>query len=235
MSNSPGNTTVVIQQAPTNGIGLAGFIISLIGFLTCGCLSPLGLFLSFVGLLRPPRGFGLAGVILGLIGSWWLWAFGMAMIAGFVGLGAAATQQANEAVRQAEQQRAAESLVSPQPGIEPVAPSVATPDPPPLPEQPTPDAPSTAVPADSSKESDPVPEPTPDPVPMPAPEPSVSEYREFKSAGGSFTVMARFITLADGKVTLRRKDNDKVITVDLEKLSQDDRDWIADRMKSSGK
>ena len=51
----------------SNGLGLAGFIVSLLGVF-CVCLSPIGLVLSLVGLSRRPRGFAIAGTVLGAIG-----------------------------------------------------------------------------------------------------------------------------------------------------------------------
>jgi len=56
----------------TNGLGLAGFIVSLIGLVSCGLISPIGLVLSFVGLFRQPKGFAIAGFVLGLLGSAWI-------------------------------------------------------------------------------------------------------------------------------------------------------------------
>lgn len=54
----------------TNGMGIAGFVISLVGLVaTGGLLSPIGLVLSLIALGRQPRGFAIAGVILGLVGS----------------------------------------------------------------------------------------------------------------------------------------------------------------------
>lgn len=53
----------------TNPMGLAGFIVSLVGFLSCGLLSPIGLIMSLVGLGRQPKGFAIAGVVLGALGS----------------------------------------------------------------------------------------------------------------------------------------------------------------------
>lgn len=52
----------------TNALGLAGFIISLVGLCSLGTLSVIGLILSFVALFRRPRGFAIAGFVLGLIG-----------------------------------------------------------------------------------------------------------------------------------------------------------------------
>ena len=54
----------------TNGLGLAGFICSLVGLLvTGGLLCPIGLILSIAALGRQPRGFAIAGLILGLLGT----------------------------------------------------------------------------------------------------------------------------------------------------------------------
>src|SRR3954447_25698103 len=63
---APVNYTVV-NAPPTNGLGLAGSITSLVGIVTCGVLSPVGLLLSLIGLLKSPRGFAVAGTVLGLI------------------------------------------------------------------------------------------------------------------------------------------------------------------------
>ncbi|UCD75851.1 MAG: type II secretion system protein GspG [Phycisphaerales bacterium] len=53
-----------------NGLGLAGFICSLVGLLvTGGLLCPIGLLISLIALGRRPRGFAAAGVIVGLIGT----------------------------------------------------------------------------------------------------------------------------------------------------------------------
>ncbi len=79
---------------PSNGLGLAGFIVSLVGLLTCGLLSPIGAILSLVGVFRQPRGFAIAGLVIGLIGS--LWIFVMVFIVGLAtlmaGLGLASMQ-----------------------------------------------------------------------------------------------------------------------------------------------
>jgi hypothetical protein len=67
------NTAGSAPRNQTNGWGIAGFIVSLVGFvLSCGCLSPIGLVLSIIGLFREPRGFAIAGLILGILGSFWL-------------------------------------------------------------------------------------------------------------------------------------------------------------------
>ncbi|RMH29777.1 MAG: hypothetical protein D6693_01475, partial [Planctomycetota bacterium] len=56
----------------SNGLGLAGFIVSLVGLCSGGMLSPVGMILSFVAMFRPPRGFAIAGFVIGLIGSLWI-------------------------------------------------------------------------------------------------------------------------------------------------------------------
>lgn len=68
MTQHQQHSVIVIREE--NGLGLAGFIISLAGLvLTAGLLSPIGLIVSLAALGRQPRGFAWAGVILGLIGS----------------------------------------------------------------------------------------------------------------------------------------------------------------------
>ena len=47
---------------PKNTLGLVGFILAF-------CVSPLGLILSAVALMKPPRGFAIGGVIVGLLGT----------------------------------------------------------------------------------------------------------------------------------------------------------------------
>jgi hypothetical protein len=52
-------------------MGVAGFVISLVGILTCGLLSPIGLIFSLIGLGRQPKGLAIAGTVisgLGLLG-----------------------------------------------------------------------------------------------------------------------------------------------------------------------
>lgn len=79
-------TTVVVGQPQSNGLGVAGFIVSLVGFVTCGLLSPIGLLLSFLALFKAPRGMAFAGTILGALGSIWLPLFGLAIVGGALGI-----------------------------------------------------------------------------------------------------------------------------------------------------
>ena len=60
------------QQAlpkQTNGLGLAGFIIALVGLCSGGVLSPIGLILALVALKDRPKGLAIAGVVIGALGS----------------------------------------------------------------------------------------------------------------------------------------------------------------------
>ena len=90
---------VAVKQEPSNGMGISGFIVSLVGLLTCGFLCPLGLLLSFLGLFKPPRGLAIAGTVIGAVGSAWLVFFGFALVIGLLGLG---STNVGEAAREAE-------------------------------------------------------------------------------------------------------------------------------------
>jgi hypothetical protein len=53
----------------SNALGIAGLTTSIIGILTCGAFSPIGLLLSMIGLFKAPRGNAVAGSLLGGLGS----------------------------------------------------------------------------------------------------------------------------------------------------------------------
>jgi hypothetical protein len=96
----PNYQQVIVQPQPSNGLGIAGFIVSLLGIFTAGLLCPIGLLLSFFALFKKPRGFAIAGFIIGLIGTLVIVAivsiFGLAFMAGkpyFSKLPAIATAQ----------------------------------------------------------------------------------------------------------------------------------------------
>lgn len=79
-------------QNESNGLGLAGFIVSLVGLFICvGVLSPIGLIMSLIALGKRPKGFAIAGVVLGAVGCVWFFVLffviGIAAIAALVGLG----------------------------------------------------------------------------------------------------------------------------------------------------
>ncbi|MBN8646024.1 MAG: type II secretion system protein GspG [Planctomycetes bacterium] len=64
-------------RSQSNTLGLVGFILAF-------CLSPIGLLLSLVALLKVPRGFAIAGVIVGLIGTavWGFVIYGVVLVGG---------------------------------------------------------------------------------------------------------------------------------------------------------
>lgn len=66
-------TTVVVEGSHSNSMGIAGFIIALLGLVFCWVpivdliLWFLGLIFSLVGLFKAPRGMAIAGLVLSLI------------------------------------------------------------------------------------------------------------------------------------------------------------------------
>ena len=101
-NQQPGHQTVIVNQPESNSLGLAGFIVSLAGWITCGLLCPIGLILSLFALGKRPRGFAIAGVILGLPGVLFLAFFGFVFLMTVLGIGAAATAAAALAQQSAE-------------------------------------------------------------------------------------------------------------------------------------
>ena len=92
MANVPPPPTqpMFVQVPPpdSNGMGIAGFVLSLLGLVSCGLLSPIGLIISVFGLHKEPRGLAIAGLILGIVGSTWMALFGLGMVLAFLGIGA---------------------------------------------------------------------------------------------------------------------------------------------------
>lgn len=57
-------------EKPVNGLGIAGFVVSLCGLLlTFGLICPIGIALSFFGLFKKPRGYAVAGLLIGAFGT----------------------------------------------------------------------------------------------------------------------------------------------------------------------
>ncbi len=98
----PPQQTVIVQQAPSNGLGLSGFVTSLVSLIFCGILSPIALLLSLFGLIKRPRGLAIAGSIISGLQLLFIIIVGIAPILATVGLGAAAVGL--EAAAQAEQE-----------------------------------------------------------------------------------------------------------------------------------
>ena len=73
-NNPPSTQNIIISQNETNGIGIAGFIISLLGLFVSWIpffgwlIWFVGLVLSFIGLFKAPRGLAIAGLVISFIG-----------------------------------------------------------------------------------------------------------------------------------------------------------------------
>lgn len=63
------HTTHVHVDQPSNGLGVAGFVLSILGWITCGLLLPFGLLFSFIGLFKRPRGLAIAGFVISSVGA----------------------------------------------------------------------------------------------------------------------------------------------------------------------
>jgi xanthosine utilization system XapX-like protein len=75
------------EPPPSNGLGVAGFVVSLSGLVVClGLISPIGLLLSLIALTKAPRGFAIAGSVLGLLGTL-MGALTVLMVTGVIGAG----------------------------------------------------------------------------------------------------------------------------------------------------
>ena len=67
-------TTVIVEESSSNGIGVAGFVIALLGLiffwlpLVNFLLWLLGLVFSVVGVFKVPRGMAIAGLVVSFIG-----------------------------------------------------------------------------------------------------------------------------------------------------------------------
>lgn len=82
-----------MTQPENDGMAVAGFVCSLLGIISCGFLSPVGLILSWISLSRKSSGLATAGLVIGIIGSLWIiiaLVFGLfAVILGAIGVAAA--------------------------------------------------------------------------------------------------------------------------------------------------
>lgn len=76
-AQQPVQQTVIVQQEPqrkSNGIGTAGFVLSLVALFLCWIpvldwiLWLLGLIFSAIGVFRVPRGLAIAGLCISLLG-----------------------------------------------------------------------------------------------------------------------------------------------------------------------
>lgn len=68
------NHFIVTHQSQSNGIGTAGFIVTILAIILCWIpilgqiLWFLGLIFSFVGIFKKPKGLAIAGLVISLIG-----------------------------------------------------------------------------------------------------------------------------------------------------------------------
>ena len=93
---NPTQHTVVINREPSNGLGTAGFVTSLVAIITCGLLSPIALILSLVGLFKRPKGMAIAGTIISGIQVIAILIIGIGPIVALVGIGVAAEASMKE-------------------------------------------------------------------------------------------------------------------------------------------
>lgn len=224
--NQPVQQVVVNVENKSNGFGLAGLIFSCIGWLTCGALCIPGAFLSFIGLFFKPRGTAIAGLIVGFPGVIFFVVVGMGMLAGILGIGAAATgavEQAREAARIASEQKMnAEQISEP---VEPVDSKPEEPSQSPDVTMPNPIETNPVVETKPTVEVPPAIEP-----PKPKVDPTTIQ-RTFSDASGKFKVEATVVSYDAGLVSLKRVDTGKIVTIDATKLCEDDQKWLNETFK----
>lgn len=68
MDNYQDQPQYIVVERPSNSLGTAAFVLSLIAFLSAGCLSPISLILSIAAMGRQPKDLAVAGLVLSLIG-----------------------------------------------------------------------------------------------------------------------------------------------------------------------
>lgn len=215
---------VIVQQAASNGLGTAGFVLSLVGLLTCGFLCPLGFLFGLLGMFKPPRGLAIAGTVIGALGSLWLAFFGFALVAGLFGFGSAVNEAMKAGEKAAERQRQEMKLEE---GIEGAGQITLDPDTDDtgIMQQ---DAPTDSEAADPMLTGEQTPEHTEssanenDQAAEDAPPVSArDEYRTWTDASGSFRVRAKLSGRMDNSVRLVKEDG-STVTVPLDKLSEED-------------
>lgn len=231
MSNAP-QTVIHVNNQGTSALGLAGLIFSILGWFTCGLLCIPGAALSILGLLSSkPKGLAIAGLIVGFPGTLFFIFVGASMLAGALGIGAAATGAVSAAREAAIQQAQAQQL--------PSAPAAEQSPPLDEPSNPEPEATSETATELSNAAPPTVPEPSPsippisEPMPTevvdPLPEPEVKPppmRRIFTDATGKFRVDATVLAYKDGWLRLHREDTGKDLSVEVVKLSKADQTWV---------
>lgn len=236
------NTTVVVAQAEsTSGLAIAGLVFNILGWLTCGAMSLLGVPLSFLALFaRGPKGTAIAGLLVGFPGVLFFALMGASLILGFLGLGAASTALQAEMAKQ--QQRMAEEQQKMEEAMDAIAEQGQVQSPP-TQEQASPDVASFGsdkVPEATPPEEKPMDAPaesavaTPEPPQQPAEEVAPAEEpidpkkisRTWKDAAGKFSTEATFNGIAGKTDVFLKKTDGKVVKVSIEKLSDEDKAWL---------
>jgi hypothetical protein len=89
-----------------NGLGIAGFILAIVGLFTCGMLNVISLPISLIALAWKPRGFAIAGTVVSAGGLAFLALLGWGFVAAMIGLQSVAdefgkTMQTHAAIAEA--------------------------------------------------------------------------------------------------------------------------------------
>lgn len=236
------HTTVVVAQAEsTSGLAIAGLVFNILGWVTCGSLSLIGVPLSFLSLFaRGPKGTAIAGLIVGFPGVIFFALIGASMLLGALGLGAAgaAVKAEMEAQQQrmSEQQKAIEAASQAAIDQEPVTEPSATADDSQTAERTAAEEPPPAVEKAAEADSKPEVEPKLDPPTTPTPEEKPAEEptdpkkipRTWKDAAGKFSTEATFNGIAGKTDVFLKKADGKVVKVPIEKLSDEDKAWLGE-------
>lgn len=218
---------VIVQQARGNSAATLALFCVALGVITC-CIPIVPWVFAFLAI-----GFALLGILVSLTrgGTGLLYSIA-ALVLGFLPMlpaillgglfvaAPAAVERAREAAERVERQQAASSSAeAAAPAVEPAIP-MATPAAPPATDAPA----KETIPdqADSTIQEPDAPDVTPDP-------PSTT-FRAWTDATGKFTIEAEYKGVLQGVVSLKKKDG-TTIKLPLERLSEVDRKWIADRAK----
>lgn len=223
---SQGNTTVVYQQNPgTSALGLAGLILSILGWLTCGSLCIPGALCSGLALFdNKPKGLAIAGLIVGFPGVLFFIFVGAGMIFAFLGIGAGTAAVATMPDEAWEPKPAIVEPIDEQPPVD--LSSVVGDEPIDLNEQLSTESESTNEdPAiEPVVEDEPTPSVEPEPVVEEEPAP-IDYFRVWSDTTGKFSKEAKFVKM-DGDAVVIESTEGKQATIPMEKLSPADVRWI---------
>lgn len=246
--NVPSHQTIIVNSNDNSGIGTAGLAFSILGWLTCGILCPIGALLSFFGLFcRGSKSHAIAGLLVGFPGVIFLVTVGFGIVASMLGIGAITTAAISEASRNVERKRMAESEVvsiapvvddEPADSIPPVSPPPSTTDvetPTVITTQP-PESESTNETIRVAKQAEVDKAAEDDKKLRSAAErrreraaaiAAATAIREWTSRDGKFKTNAKFISRGGNKITIEKEDG-KQVTLDLDKLSEADNQYVKD-------